>query len=146
VLAAGFKLSRLWLTLLVHQAGRLLEPIYQAQLESIRASRVKTMDETPIKAGHAGPGKMRSAYYWPVYGEQDEVCFVYRESRRHEHADEVLGPALLGMVLLSDGYGTCKSWAKKTGAIHAECWAPTPGASSLRPNRPPHRRRNTRCG
>lgn len=125
LLAAGFRLSRQWLTLLVHQAGRLLEPIYDAQLESIRASRVKTMDETPIKAGHAGPGKMRGAYYWPVYGEQDEVCFVYRQSRRHEHADEVLGPALLGMVLLSDGYGAYKSWAKKTGAIHAECWVHT---------------------
>jgi transposase len=125
LLAAGFKLSRQWLTQLVQQAGRLLEPIYEAQLESIRASRVKAADETPIKAGHAGPGKLRSAYYWPVYGEQDEVCFVYRESRRHEHADEVLGQAQPGMVLLSDGYGAYKSWAMKTGAVHAECWVHT---------------------
>lgn len=125
LLAAGFKLSRQWLTLLVQQAGRLLEPIYQAQLESIRASRVKAMDETPIKAGHAGPGKMKTAYYWPVYGEQDEVCFEYRPSRRHEHADEVLGPARPDMVLLSDGYGAYQAWAKKTGAVHAECWVHT---------------------
>jgi len=125
LLAAGFKLSRQWLTQIVQQAGRLLEPIYEAQLESIRASRVKAMDETPIKAGHAGPGKMKTAYYWPVYGEQDEVCFEYCESRRHEHADEVLGPARPGMVLLSDGYGAYKAWAKKTGAVHAECWVHT---------------------
>ena len=32
----------------------LLEPIYEAQLDSIRESRVKAMDETPIKAGRAG--------------------------------------------------------------------------------------------
>ena len=125
LLAAGFKLSRQWLTQIVQQAGRLLEPIYEAQLASIRASRVKAMDETPIKAGHAGPGKMKTAYYWPVYGEQDEVCFEYCESRRHEHADEVLGPARPGMVLLSDGYGAYKAWAKKTGAVHAECWVHT---------------------
>jgi transposase len=37
----------------------------------------------------------------------------------------VLGPALLGMVLLSDGYGAYESWAKKTGATHAECWVHT---------------------
>lgn len=125
LLAAGFKLSRQWLTQIVQQAGRLLEPIYEAQLESVRASRVKAMDETPIKAGHKAPGKMNTAYYWPVYGEQDEVCFVYRESRRHEHAGEVLGPAQPGMVLLSDGYGAYKAWAKKTGAVHAECWVHT---------------------
>lgn len=132
LLAAGFKLSRQWLTQLVHQAGRLLEPIYRAQLKSIRASRVKTSDETPIKAGHAGPGKMRSAYYWPLYGGQDEVCFEYRESRCHKHAEEVLGPALPGMVLLSDGYGAYKSWAKKTGAVHAECWVHYPERCFIR--------------
>lgn len=125
LLAAGFKLSRQWLTLIVQQAGQLLKPIYEAQLQSIRASRVKAMDETSIKAGHAGPGKMHTAFFWPVYGENEEVCFVYRESRRHGHADEVLGPAQPGMVLLSDGYGAYKSWAKKTGAVHAECWVHT---------------------
>jgi len=33
------------------RAASLLEPVYQAQLDSIRQSRVKAMDETPIKAG-----------------------------------------------------------------------------------------------
>ena len=35
------------------------------------------MDETPIKAGRAGRGKMKTGYFWPVYGEADEVCFPY---------------------------------------------------------------------
>jgi len=46
---AGFKLSRPWLTQLAAQGAALLAPIYEAQLASIRASRVKAMDETPIK-------------------------------------------------------------------------------------------------
>src|SRR5207237_8903162 len=54
LVAAGFKLSRQWLTQLVQQGAQLLQPIYEAQLKSIIDSRVKAMDETPIKAGRAG--------------------------------------------------------------------------------------------
>jgi len=120
---AGFKLSRQWLTGLMAQAIALLQPIYDAQLESIRRCRIKTVDETPIKAGRAGPGKMRAGYFWPVYGELDEVCFAYFGSREHRHVHELLGleqPA--GAVLLSDGYGAYEAFAKKTGVVHAQCW------------------------
>lgn len=120
---AGFKLSRPWLTQLVRQGAQLLEPIYEAQFDSIRASRVKAMDETPIKAGRAGPGKMKGGYFWPVYGELDEVCFPYFESRRHEHVQQALGlTQARGSVLLSDGYEAYASYAKKTGVTHAQCW------------------------
>lgn len=120
---AGFKLSRPWLTQLVQQGAQLLEPIYQAQFDSIRASRVKAMDETPIKAGRAAPGKMGTGYFWPVYGELDEVCFPYFESRRHEHVQQALGLVNApDAVLLSDGYGAYASYAKKTGVTHAQCW------------------------
>jgi hypothetical protein len=39
------------------------------------------MDETPIKAGRAGHGKMQTGYFWPIYGEYDEVCFPFHTSR-----------------------------------------------------------------
>jgi len=128
LLAAGFKLSRGWLTQLVQQGAQLLEPLYEAQLDSIRHSRVKAMDETPIKAGHVKtspgqPGKMKSGYFWPVYGELDEVCCPYFESRRHEHVEQALGLGNApGAVLLSDGYEAYASYAKKTGVTHAQCW------------------------
>ncbi len=121
---AGFKVSRPWLTQLVQQAAMLLEPVYEAQLASIRASRVKAMDETPIKAGQAGGGKMKATYFWPVYGEHDEVCFPHFESRRHEHVQQALGLAVQpGSVLLSDGYAAYSAYAAKTGITHAQCWA-----------------------
>ena len=60
---AGIDVSRPWLTQVMQSSVSLLEPIHAAQLESIRASRVKSMDETPIKAGRAGPGKMKAAYF-----------------------------------------------------------------------------------
>ncbi len=121
---AGIRVSRPWLTQLAQQGAQLLEPIYGAQFESIRASRVTAMDETPIKAGRAGPGKLQATYYWPVYGEQDEVCFPWFPSRAAEHIYRALGltPAQ-GAVLLTDGYSAYKQYAEKTGVTHAQCWA-----------------------
>jgi transposase len=75
---SGITVSRPWLTQLAQRTISLLAPIYDAQFASIRSSRVKTMDETPIKAGRAGRGKMKTGYFWPVYGEADEVCFPFR--------------------------------------------------------------------
>lgn len=123
---AGIRVSRAWLTQLCAKASTLLEPIYSAQLDSIRASRVKAMDETPIKAGRAGPGKMKGGYFWPIYGELDEVCFPFFENRAHSNVQTVLGlePGK-GSVLLSDGYGAYEAYAQKTGVTHAQCWAHT---------------------
>ena len=55
------------------------------------ASRVKAMDETPIKAGRAGHGKMHTGYFWPVYGEHDEVCFPFHASRSADFVCQALG-------------------------------------------------------
>lgn len=124
LVAAGFNLSRQWLTQLVQQAAQLLAPVYEAQLDSIRRSRVKVADETSIKAGRLSPGKMRSGFYWPLYGELDEVCFPYFNSRKHCNVVELLGdkPAE-GTVLLSDGYAAYSRYAEKTGVTHAQCWS-----------------------
>ena len=123
---SGVTVSRPWLTQIGQQGIALLEPIYEAQFKSIRTSRVKAMDETPIKAGHAGPGKLKAAYFWPVYGELDEVCFPFFESRRIEHVEQALGltPVERG-VLLTDGYTAYEHYTKKTGLTHAQCWAHT---------------------
>lgn len=121
---SGIEVTRPWLTQTVQQASALLEPIYDAQLDSIRASRVIAMDETPIKAGRSGHGKMKTGYFWPVYGERDEVCFPYCPSRAGEHVRELLGSKhAAGAVLLSDGYAAYHSYAKKLGLTHAQCWS-----------------------
>jgi hypothetical protein len=121
---AGFKVSRSWLTALMQQAVALLEPIYEAQLASIRASRVITMDETPIKAGTTGTGKMKAAYFWPVYGERDEICFAFQPGRSGNDMKRALGIDLpQGSVLLTDGYDVYARYAKKIGLTHAQCWA-----------------------
>ena len=121
---AGINVSRAWVTKLMPAAVSLIEPIFDAQLDSIRLSRVIAMDETPIKAGRAGPGKMKAAYFWPVVGEQDEICFLYYPSRAAKHIEDALGLTRPnGAVLQSDGYSAYAHYAKKTGITHAQCWA-----------------------
>jgi transposase len=121
---AGIRVSRPWLTQLVQRVTGLLEPIYDAQFTSIRESRVKAMDETPIKAGRSERGKMRTAYFWPVYGEHNEVCFPYFPSREAANVYAALGEdPVSGSVLLTDGYAAYASYAKKVGIAHAQCWS-----------------------
>lgn len=122
--AGGITVSRPWLTQLAQRSISLLAPIYEAQFASVRASRVKAMDETPIKAGRSGHGKMHTGYFWPVYGELDEVCFPFHPSRAGEVVRIALGlQHAAGSVLLTDGYAAYARYAKHTGITHAQCWA-----------------------
>ncbi|MCL5051647.1 IS66 family transposase [Acidithiobacillus acidisediminis] len=124
MVAQGLRVSRSWLTDLVQRSILLLSPIYTAQFESIRQSRVLTMDETPIKAGRREKGKMHQGYFWPVFGDAQEICFPYAESRGTIHIRELLGPLAPGTVLLSDGYAAYARFQKENaGLIHAQCWA-----------------------
>ena len=121
---SGVHVSRPWLTQLSQQSIALLEPIYDAQFDSIRADRVKAMDETPIKAGRKERGKMKVGYFWPVYGGHDEVCFPFFPSREAECVHRLLGvDHAPGSVILTDGYAAYASYAKKVGIAHALCWS-----------------------
>lgn len=120
----GLNVSRPWLTQLGQKSISLLEPIHHAQLDSIRHSRVIAMDETPIKAGRAGHGAMKTGYFWPVYGEHDEVCFPFLTSRATQSVRTVLGlTPNTQRVLITDGYAAYQRYAKQTGLTHAQCWA-----------------------
>ena len=117
----GIKVARSTLTNLVKRSIELLKPIAQAQKENILMSRVLAMDETPIKAGKKQKGNLNRAYFWPIYGEQDEVCFTFSNNRSMQHLEEQLGD--YGGTLLTDGYGVYEQYQKKKPSlIHAQCW------------------------
>lgn len=120
--AAGVHLTRGTLTNWVHRTADLLEPIYTAQLTSILAGSVITMDETPIRAGRDKPGKMNRGYFWPIYGEKDEVAFPFSASRGKALVVETL--AQFGGTLLTDGYEVYKRYVETVnGLTHALCWS-----------------------
>jgi transposase len=118
----GITLARSTLTNLAHRGISLLESIYRAQFNHILQSKILAIDETPIKAGREKKGKMRLAWYWPVYGEDDEVAFTYSRSRGHQHLLEILN-GFQG-TLLSDGHSAYARYARTVpGIVHAQCWA-----------------------
>jgi transposase len=122
LLHAGIHLSRGTLTQWVQRTAALLEPIYYALLSSILQSQVLTMDETPIKAGRREKGKLHTGYFWPVYGEQDEVAFPFAASRAGSVVREALG-SFCG-ILLTDGYSVYERFAQRVNRlVHAQCWA-----------------------
>ncbi|MHB8391663.1 MAG: IS66 family transposase [Acidobacteriaceae bacterium] len=120
--AAGIQVSRGSLTNWSSRAIDLLEPIYAAQFSHVLLSRVLAMDETPIKAGRREKGKLRQCYFWPIYGQDNEVVFPFATSRAHSHVPTFLGS--FAGTLLSDGYEAYAAYAKNnTEVTHAECWA-----------------------
>ena len=127
LLQAGITLSRSTLTNLVKRAIGLLRPIVDAQTKNVLRSRVLAMDETPIKAGHQGgvgpqKGKMKSAWFWPLYGDADEVVFTYSSSRGRAHIEATLYESFSG-TLLSDGYAAYARYAAaQDNVTHAQCW------------------------
>ncbi|MEZ5489597.1 MAG: IS66 family transposase [Gammaproteobacteria bacterium] len=119
---AGITLSRATLTNLVKRATDLLLPVVDVQLDNLLRSRVLAMDETPIKAGKAGKGKLKQGWFWPLYGEQDEVVFTYSDSRSRRHIEAVLQQRFTG-TLISDGYAAYARYAElNQGITHAQCW------------------------
>jgi hypothetical protein len=127
--AAGVNVVRSTLTHMVHRTAELLEPIYEAQLRSILSGEVLAMDETPIKAGRKRRppperGRMRTGYFWPIYGDRDEIAFPFSPTRGTDVVREAL--KTFGGTLLSDGYKVYDRYAQEVNRIvHAQCWAHT---------------------
>lgn len=127
--ACGVHIARGTLTNWVHRTVELLVPVYEAQMKSILASKVLAMDETPIKAGRKkkkppGCGKMNTAYFWPLFGDQDEVAFHFAPTRAHSVVFELLDG--YAGTLVTDGYEAYKQFAAKNAEVcHAACWVHT---------------------
>ena len=119
-----FTVSRASLTQWVKKASGLLQPIYLALLRHILQSKTLAMDETPVKAGRAGKGKMRTAWYWPIYGEADEIAFTFAPSKARTHIEKTLLD--FKGTLLTDGAAAYARYAiEHEDVVHAQCWAHT---------------------
>ena len=121
---SGFHIARSTLARMVISVSDLISPVYYSLLSSIVQSEVLSMDEVPCRVGldPDRPGKMNTAYFWPLYGDKNEVAFPYANSREHAHVGNILKDYC--GTLVSDGYAAYTAYvAKRNGAvIHAGCW------------------------
>ena len=123
----GITLSRTTLTNVAKQSVELLRPIVDAQLLSVLSSQTLAMDETSVKAGQSKkrPGKMQQGYFWPMYGDKDELVFAFAASRGKQVIEKLLGVHFSG-TLISDGYAAYSAWAKCNDKVTlAQCWVHT---------------------
>ena len=141
MLDSGIHISRSTLMNWMQKGIALLKPIYQAQWRHVLHSKILAMDEVPMKAGRKGHGKMQQTYFWPIYGENDEVVFTWSRSRGHQHAvDQLTG---FSGTLLTDGYGAYDKAVYKLNKedshiVHATCWAHSRRAFERALNIEPH--------
>ena len=120
--SAGVQVSRASLGNWVSQGICLLMPVYLSQIASVLESSVIAMDETPIKVGQKRKGGMKKGYFWPIFGDRQEVVFPFSMSRAAREIKEFLGER--AGTLLTDGYAAYVSYAKECEAlIHARCWS-----------------------
>ena len=122
---SGVHISRATLINWVQKGIELLRPIYQANLKSIINSQTLAMDEVPIKAGRKSKGKMKQTYFWPMFGDNNEIAFTWSSSRGFLHAQNQL-EGFTG-TLLTDGYAAysktvAKLNEKEKTVTHATCW------------------------
>lgn len=120
---SGVHIERSTLTRLLQRVAEMCELAYNSLTSSILASKVITIDESPTPAGRLG-GKMKKGYYWALYGDKDEVAFVYSPTRSRKVIDKYL-EGFQG-TLQSDGYRAYESFCNKNqGVCWAGCWAHT---------------------
>ena len=123
---SGIMVSRATLLNWMSQSIELLKPIYQALYDDIFRSRLLAIDEVPMKVGLKSKGKMNQSYFWPIFGENDQVIFTWSPSRGEQHAYQHLKN--FNGALITDGYQAYtrvlnRINVNETRIVHAQCWA-----------------------
>ena len=76
---------------------------------------------------------MKQAWFWPVYGQDDEVCFIYSPSRGSQVVVEALGERFDG-TLVTDGHSAYTRYASnRPDVTHCQLLGTCPPQVSKRP-------------
>jgi transposase len=128
MLDAGVTLSRSTLINYVSKGIELLRPIAKAMLVNMLNGQHLAMDEVPHKVGRTlakghAHRQMKQTYFWPIYGQDNEVAFTWNNNRSTQHAIEQLTG--FNGTLLTDGYVAYTKAINQQGQAitHASCWA-----------------------
>lgn len=125
----GLHVSRSALTKNFIEVCCILERLIEPQKCSILAGQTIAIDETPMRVEpDLVKHKMKKGYVWPMYGDLDEIVYVYNESRSASVVAELLGNNFKGTIL-TDGYKAYNSYMHAisdsnlgSNVVHATCW------------------------
>ena len=107
----------------VTKLGFLLEPLYNAMVESIKHSSYIQADETPTRVLDKNKkGKSHRGYYW-VYNSPllRMLIFDYQKSRNKDAPRKILEN--IKGYLQSDGYAVYNHYVTNESVVHLACWA-----------------------
>jgi hypothetical protein len=65
---------------------------------------------------------MKQGYYWPIFGDNNEIVFFFSSSRATRVVHELLGE--FSGTLVTDGYAAYERYTNKMGAAtRSQCWS-----------------------
>ena len=100
-----------------------MRPLYDAMKNRILPSSRLHIDESPVDLFDSP--KVSQGYMWVIVGGEGADppyrLYNFRENRKHEHVEEILG-SYLG-VIHSDKYGAYEAYIRKNGNVWCPCWA-----------------------
>jgi transposase len=107
----------------VSKLGFLLEPLYNAMIESVRHSSYIQADETPTRVLDKNKkGKSHRGYYWVYHSPLKRmVIFDYQKSRNKDAPRKILEN--YKGYLQSDGYAVYNHYVTDESVVHLACWA-----------------------
>jgi transposase len=120
----GAPISRQNLCDWVGAATAQLEPLVKRMKQDLLQGGYVQVDETPIRCNDPDlkDGTTTTGWLWALSRPGGGVVFEWRQSRRHEEAERLLGD--FAGVLQSDGYEAYAAYARAhPGVEWAGCWA-----------------------
>lgn len=107
----------------VSKLGFLLEPLYNAMVESVKHSSYIQADETPTRVLDKNKkGKSHRGYYWVYHSPLKRmVVFDYQKSRNKDAPRKILEN--YKGYLQSDGYAVYNHYVTDESVVHLACWA-----------------------
>ena len=107
----------------VSQLGSLLEPLYNAMVNTIKNGSYLQADETPTRVlDKQKKGTTHQGYYW-VYHDplKRMVVFDYQKGRNKDAPRKILDD--FEGYLQTDGYASYNQYKTKETVTHLACWA-----------------------
>lgn len=107
----------------VHQLGDLLDPLYEAMVNTIKNDGYLQADETPTRVlDKQKKGKTHRGYYWVYHSPLKRmVVFDYQRGRGKDAPKKILDD--FKGYLQTDGYQAYSLYKNKKEVTHLACWA-----------------------